>query len=91
MQPRPRVWIPTIILIFVIAFLLGFAPIRRAGHSGFDVDSSFAFQFAEPLVTSSAQVPEKEDDIRKLLKDEGLEDSIEVKDIAEIALGRRQA
>ncbi|MCD6360342.1 MAG: protein translocase subunit SecD [Armatimonadetes bacterium] len=73
MQPRPKVWIPTIIAIFVVSFLLGFAPIRRATHGGFEVNSNFAFQFAQPLVSSHSEISAKEDQIRKLLKDKGLE------------------
>ncbi len=72
MQPRPKVWIPTILLIFIAAFLMGFAPIRRADRGGFDVDSRFAFSFAEPIIASDSESNAKEDEIRQLLIDKGL-------------------
>ena len=73
MQPRPKVWIPTIIAIFVVAFLLGFAPIRRAHQAGFDVDSTFDFSFGKPLVSSMAQSSAKENEIRALFKEQGVD------------------
>ena len=66
MQPRPKVWIPTIIAIFVVAILLGFAPIRRSQQEGFDVDSSFGFSFAKPLVTSASMTEDKQNEIRQV-------------------------
>jgi preprotein translocase subunit SecD len=73
MQPRPKVWIPTIIAIFVVAILLGFAPIRRSQQEGFDVDSSFGFSFAKPLVTSASMTEDKQNEIRQVLKDANIE------------------
>lgn len=73
MQPRPKVWIPTIVAIFIVAFLLGFAPIRRSQQAGFDVDSSFVFSFAQPLVTSAAMTEDKQNEIRQVLKDANIE------------------
>jgi hypothetical protein len=73
MQARPRVWIPTIIMIFVAAFLLGFAPIRRVDTGGFAVDSLFAFNFAKPLVETDDEAADRESEIRELLEGENLE------------------
>ncbi len=73
MQPRPKVWIPTMVAIFVVAFLLGFAPIRRSQQAGFDVDSNFVFSFAEALVSSASMVDDKQNEIRQVLKDANIE------------------
>lgn len=73
MQARPRAWIPTIIAIFIAAFLLGFAPIRRVQSGGFAVDSLFAFNFAEALVETDDEAADKETEIRGLLEGKNLE------------------
>jgi len=73
MQPRPKVWIPTIIALFIASFLLGFAPIRRVQTRGFIVESVFAFRFSEALVESDDEMPAKQKEISELLEEQNLE------------------
>ncbi len=97
MQPRPKVWIPTIIALFIASFLLGFAPIRRAQTGGFAVDSDFAFRFSTPLVSSDDERPAKQKEIVELLKKQKLDlDHVKLhgRDLLEvetIALDQHQA
>ncbi len=69
MQPRPKVWIPTIIGIFILAFLLGFAPIRWERESGFTVDSTFAFAVQEPLYDTPDEMERAREEIMQILED----------------------
>ncbi len=97
MQARPRVWIPTIVAIFIAAFLLGFAPIRRVQTGGFAVDSLFAFTFAKPLVEADAEIEAREKEIAELLEGKSLEiDHVTLQDddlleVETIALDQAQA
>ena len=72
MQPRPKVWIPTIIGIFILAFLLGFAPIRWERESGFTVESTFAFEVQQPLYESPGEMDNVREEIVQTLEDAGV-------------------
>ncbi|NLO05543.1 MAG: protein translocase subunit SecD [candidate division WS1 bacterium] len=74
MQPRPRIWIPTIIGILILAFLVGFAPIRYEHAERFAVDSSFAFESEEPLYESPGEMSDLQEAIENALAEAGLGD-----------------
>ncbi|MGI5816698.1 MAG: protein translocase subunit SecD [Armatimonadota bacterium] len=74
MQPRPKVWIPTIIGIFIVAFLLGFAPIRWERASGFTVDSTFAYELDEPLYETAGEIAHVREEILEILEDANVTD-----------------
>lgn len=74
MQARPRVWIPTIAGIFILAFLIGFAPIRWERDVGFAVESRFAFTVAEPMYDIPGEMPDVRDDIFEILEEAGITD-----------------
>ncbi|MFO8081076.1 MAG: hypothetical protein R6V07_12310, partial [Armatimonadota bacterium] len=71
MQARPKVWIPTILGIFILAFLLGFAPVRWEREAGFAVDSTFAFEVQQPLYDSPGETERVREEITQLLEDAG--------------------
>ena len=73
MQPRPKVWIPTILGIFIVAFLVGFAPIRWEHESGFNVDSTFAFTVKEPLYEAPGEIDSVRKEIVQTVQDAGIE------------------
>lgn len=81
MQPRPKVWIPTIIGIFILAFLIGFAPIRWERQTGFQVDSTFAFTVREPLYETPGEIESVREEIADLLDEAGVsEPTIMIRD-----------
>ncbi len=72
MSARHKFWIGTIIALFVASFLIGFAPIRSPEGGGFTVQSTFRYQFAEPLVSDPGQRIAKSEQVRKLLEEGGV-------------------
>lgn len=75
MQPRPKVWIPTIIAILVASLLIGFAPIRWERDVGFQVESSFTFEVQQPLYETPAELEDREDELAEMLIAAGLRDA----------------
>ncbi len=72
MSARHKFWIGTIIALFVASFLIGFAPIRSPEEGGFTVQSTFRYQFDEPLVSDPGQRAAKSEQVRKLLEEGGV-------------------
>ncbi len=72
MPRRHKFWLGTIIALFIASFLISFAPIRVPEGGGFTVQSTFRYQFAQPLVSDTTQRAAKADQIRKLLEDGGV-------------------
>lgn len=72
MQSRPKLWLTLIIVIFVTSLLVGFAPIRLHHQERFSVQSKFAFQVEKPLYENPGEIPERQDEIAKALRDAGL-------------------
>lgn len=72
MQSRPKLWLTSIVLIFVASLLVGFGPIRLRHQERFEVQSKFAFQVDQPLYENPEQIPEREDEIAQALRDAGL-------------------
>lgn len=72
MQSRPKLWLTSIVLIFVASLLVGFGPIRLRHQERFEVQSKFAFQVDQPLYENAEQIPEREDEIAQALRDAGL-------------------
>ncbi len=72
MPARHKYWIVTIIVLFVVGFLIGFAPIRSPEEGGFTVQSTFRYQFAEPLVSEADDREAKAEQIKKSLEDAGV-------------------
>ncbi|HCA46917.1 MAG TPA: hypothetical protein DEP45_05995, partial [Armatimonadetes bacterium] len=72
MQPRPKVWIPTIVGIFIVAFLIGFQPIRWEREGGFRVDSTFAYEVSEPLYETPGEIETVRDEILGTLAKAGI-------------------
>ncbi len=72
MPARHKYWIATIILLFAVSFLMGFAPIQSPEGGGFTVQSTFRYPFAEPLVSDAAQRFAKSEQIQKLLEEAGV-------------------
>jgi len=71
MPSRHKYWIATIIVLFVVGFLIGFAPIRSPESRG-PVPSTFRYQFAEPLVSEAEEREAEAEQIQKLLEDGGV-------------------
>jgi len=78
MQSRPKLWLTSIVLIFIVSLLIGFGPIRLRHQERFTVQSEFAFQVEEPLYENAGQKPERQDEIAQALRDAGLT-AVEVK------------
>ncbi len=74
MQSRPRFWIASIIIIFIVAFLVGFAPIRLQHHERFAVDSSFTFKVTTALYEDPAEIDSRVEEISSALTEAGLTD-----------------
>ncbi|MGC9318210.1 MAG: protein translocase subunit SecD [Armatimonadota bacterium] len=74
MQSRPKVWITSIILLLIAAFLVGFAPVRLERDRGFAVDSKFAFETTEALYESPDDISDRQEEIAETLRDAGLEE-----------------
>jgi len=72
MSARHKFWIGTIIVLFAISFLIGFAPIQSPHGGGFTVQSTFRYEFAEPLVSEAGDREAKSKQIQKLLEDAGV-------------------
>jgi len=72
MPSRHKFWIGTIIALFVASFLIGFAPIRSPEGGGFTVQSTFRYQFTEPLVSETDDREAKAEQIKKSLEDAGV-------------------
>lgn len=66
-----KFWIITIVVLFVIGFLIAFAPVQRPIAAGLP-ESTFRYTFAEPLVTEVGQRAEKAKEIEELLKQAGV-------------------
>ncbi|MEA3403249.1 MAG: protein translocase subunit SecD [Armatimonadota bacterium] len=75
MQSRPKVWITSIILLFIAAFLVGFAPIRLERKRGFTVQSQFAFETAEPIYDSREDIDDRQEEIAESLTEAGLDEA----------------
>lgn len=74
MQPRPKIWIPTILGIFIAAFLLGFAPVRWEREEGFDVDSTFGYSVDAPLYETAGEIDNVRETITNALDEAGVAD-----------------
>lgn len=72
MSSTYKFWIITIIGLFVIGFLIAFAPLQRPSTAGFAVESTFRYRFTEPLVTEATQRSEKTQQIEEMLKQAGV-------------------
>ncbi len=68
--------------IFILSFLVGFAPIRWERHEeGFDVQSRFTFEVMEPIFEDPGQIPEVEEAITEILVAAGLDEAeVEVRE-----------
>lgn len=75
MQPRPKVWIPIIVGIFVVSMLVGFAPVRWERDVGFQVESTFTFEVSDPLFETPAEIPDLEEELSEMLIAAGLRDA----------------
>lgn len=73
MNARPQVWIPTIIGLFVVTFLVGFQPIRRPPQQAAP-QATFSFQFDKPLTTMKSEYPAKVKEIKGVLARGGFTD-----------------
>jgi len=72
MPARHKFWIGTIIVLFAVSFLIGFAPIQSSEEGGFTVQSTFRYSFAEPLVSDAEGREAKAEQIQKLLEEAGV-------------------
>ena len=72
MQPRPKVWIPAIVGIFIVAFLVGFQPIRWEREGGFRVESTFAYSVSEPLYETPGEIETVREEILDSLGKAGI-------------------
>ena len=69
MQGRFKLWIAAVIGLFVLGFLIGFAPIRPAPR-GFQVQNVFRFNLAQPVVQDpSTQLDSASGELQAQLKD----------------------
>ncbi len=68
MPPQHKFWIVTIVALFIISFLIAFAPVQRPDTRGFTVQSTFRYEFAEPLGTSAGERAAKATEIEELLE-----------------------
>jgi preprotein translocase subunit SecD len=97
MQPRSKWWIITIIALFVLSFLYAFQPLRLKPKEGLNVQSTFRYTFAQPLVQDEAQLPGKAAEVQSYLVSQGLElDRVEFKgknvlEVETLALDEAQA
>lgn len=97
MQPRSKWWIITIIALFVLSFLYAFQPLRLKPKEGLDVQSTFRYTFAQPLVQDEAEISGKVAEIQSYLVAQGLElDRVEFKEknvleVETLALDEAQA
>ncbi len=71
MPSRHKYWIATIIVLFAVSFLIGFAPIRSPESRG-PVPSTFRYQFADPLVSEPEEREAEAERIKRLLENAGV-------------------
>ena len=71
MRGSYKLWIIGIIALFIIGFLIAFAPVQRPSKASVP-ESTFRYTFAEPLVTEIDQGEEKAEEIAELLKQAGV-------------------
>lgn len=55
MSARHKFWIVIIIVLFIVSFLIGFGPIQRPDKSGFAVQSTFRYEFAQPVAADQRE------------------------------------
>ncbi len=72
MSSRHKLWIITIVALFIAGFLIAFAPLQRPSTTGFAVESTFCYRFGEPLVTEAAERSEQAQQIEGMLKEAGV-------------------
>lgn len=89
MQPRSKGWIIIIVALYVLSFLYVFQPIRLLPKAA-EVNSTFRFTFAQPVVQDQAQFVDKAKEIENYLSAKGMGsrlDRVEFKDknVLEIA------
>ncbi|MBD3293623.1 MAG: protein translocase subunit SecD, partial [Armatimonadia bacterium] len=60
--------------IFILGFLLGFAPIRWERETGFQVDSTFAFEVEDPLFEAPGEIESVREEIITLLEEAEVEE-----------------
>ncbi len=68
MPARHKFWIITIVALFIVSFLIAFAPVQRPDTTGFTVQSTFRYGFAEPLGTNPDERAAKATEIEELLE-----------------------
>ncbi|MFO7947267.1 MAG: protein translocase subunit SecD [Armatimonadota bacterium] len=97
MQSRYKMWIGLMILILVVAFLIAFAPIRRAPQdTGFNVQNVTRFSFAD-AVAEQNELEEKAATLREKLTEADIDlDNVEFTDprlleVSTVALTQEQA
>ncbi len=68
MQGRFRLWIAAVIALFVVGFLIAFAPVRPAPR-GFQVQTVFKFSLPQPVVQDANQLDAVSSQLAAELKD----------------------
>ena len=76
MQPRSKWWIITITVLFVLSFLYAFQPLR-VKPKAVEVNSSFRYTFAQPLVQADAELATKAAEINQYLSGKGMGSEID--------------
>lgn len=76
MQPRSKWWIITIIVLFALSFLYAFQPLRFKPKAT-EVNSTFRYTFAQPLVQTDAEMPAKGAEINQYLSSKGMGSEID--------------
>ncbi len=71
MPARHKFWIITIVMLFIVSFLFAFKPVRRPVARGV-VESTFRYEFAQPLVADAEDREAKAAEIEQLLEDAGV-------------------
>ena len=72
MPGRYKLWIITIIVLLVLAFVIAFAPVGNLAQAGFSVQSTFQYSFDEPLVTDTSKFAEKANEIKQTVEAAGV-------------------
>jgi len=76
MQPRSKWWIITIAVLFVLSFLYAFQPLRLKPKAS-EVNSTFRYTFAQPLVKADAEMTTRAAEINQYLSSKGLGSEID--------------
>ncbi len=72
MPGRYKLWIITIIVLLVLAFIIAFAPVGNLAQAGFSVQSTFQYSFDEPLVTDTSEFADKANEIKQTVEAAGV-------------------